>query len=174
MKHDFLGDSYDAVKRLWCDALSSSAPLYADERFIPVAIQKEFTLLTGIQMLKELPNIPFSILNDPDTGIRLPKEANQRVSRTHTSIDDIAGQLDRTGATCSVTFDQSDYRHGGIERAEQRRMKMRALRELGISSFYYVSHAPFLFALHPSKRAADIKELLVVVGVPSRRLEADE
>ena len=34
MKRDYLGDSYDAVKRLWQQALSGWAPLYAEPRFI--------------------------------------------------------------------------------------------------------------------------------------------
>jgi len=35
MQREFLGDSYDAVKRLWGDALLSWAPVYAEPIFIP-------------------------------------------------------------------------------------------------------------------------------------------
>jgi hypothetical protein len=35
MKSQFLGDSYDAVKRMWHEMLADWAPLYAEPRFLP-------------------------------------------------------------------------------------------------------------------------------------------
>ena len=71
MRRDFLGDSYDAVKRLWRDLLQHWAPLHAHTRFIPKDMRQDFTLLTGIPMLSDNRPDVFSILNDPDTGIPL-------------------------------------------------------------------------------------------------------
>lgn len=57
MKREFLGDSYDMVKRFWADLLRHTAPLYADPRFYQdddkskeVGLQREFTRLTGIRI----------------------------------------------------------------------------------------------------------------------------
>ena len=61
MKRDYLGDSYDAVKRLWQQALLDWAPLYAEPRFMPQDLQEEFTRLTGIPMLHDAPREPYSI-----------------------------------------------------------------------------------------------------------------
>ncbi len=43
MKRVYLGDSYDAVKRLWQQALTEWAPLYVEPQFIPKDIQAEYT-----------------------------------------------------------------------------------------------------------------------------------
>ena len=86
MKRDYLGDSYDAVKRLWQQVFADWAPLYADLWFIPEDLRGEFTRLTGISMLPDSPQQPYSILNDPDTGIRLPGENNQKESRAHIAL----------------------------------------------------------------------------------------
>lgn len=76
MKRDYLGDSYDAVKRLWREVLSDLAPLYANSQFIPVEMREEYVQLTGINMIPETVPLRYSIINDPDTGIRLPGQAN--------------------------------------------------------------------------------------------------
>lgn len=171
MRREYLGDSYDAVKRMWQDMLAGWAPLYAEPRFIPEDLHAEFTLLTRIPMLLGKPKDAFSILNDPDTGVRLPGEENQSEGRTHIAIDTIADQL-RSGALCVITFDQSDYRNNGMKRDQQRRAKMRSLAEKGLHSFYYVSHAPFLFAVPDPHSLLRIRTLLRNAGIPERRLES--
>jgi hypothetical protein len=120
MKRDYLGDSYDAVKRFWQQVLSDWAPLYADPRFIPEDLRAEFTRLTGISMLPDSPQQPYSILNDPDTGIRLPAENNQKESRAHIGLPRIRNQLRQPGLRSVITFDQSDYRHSELKRDQQR------------------------------------------------------
>jgi hypothetical protein len=172
MKRDYLGDSYDAVKRMWQDMFVNWAPLYAEPRFIPEDLRTEFTLLTRIPMLLDKAG-PFSILNDPDTGIRLPGEENQSEGRTHIAIDSIADQL-RSGALCVITFDQSDYRNSDMKRDQQRRAKMQALADKGFLSFYYVSHAPFLFATPDPHSLLRVKTILGNAGIPEWRLERIE
>jgi hypothetical protein len=169
MKRAYLGDSYDAVKRLWQQVLADRAPLFAEPRFIPTELRSDFTGLTGIPMLPAQPPLVFSILNDPDTGIRRPGENNQ--SRTHISIATILGQLKQRQPQCIITFDQSVHRRCDLSPDKQRLAKMRSLSESGAFSFYYVSHAPFLFAFPTRETLRDIHALLLRAGIPKDRLE---
>ena len=173
MKRDYLGDSYDAVKRLWQQVLVDWAPLYADPRFIPEGLRGEFTRLTGISMLPDSPQQPYSILNDPDTGIRLPGENNQRESRVHIALPRIRKVL-RPRLRCVITFDQSDYRPSELKRDQQRHSKMRFLAEAGLFAFYYVSHAFFLFTFSDAKSRFQLRERLQAFGIPDDRFETDE
>jgi len=171
MNRCYLGDSYDAVKRLWQQVLADNAPLYAEPRFIPIELQPDFTRLTGIPILSNQHSAHFSILNDPDTGIRLPGESNQSVALSHTSTAAILDQLRQRRPSCIITFDQSHYRHIKLKQDEQRLAKMRSLSDGGGFSFYYVSHAPFLFAFSTITALQEIRELLLSTGIPESRFE---
>ena len=174
MKRDYLGDSYDAVKRLWQQVLADVAPLYAEPRFLAKDLREDFTRLTGIRVLITQISGQYSILNDPDTGIRLPSEANQEEGRKHITIATIAKQLREQGPRCVVTFDQSNYRHLALKPAEQRQAKLRSLRENGFVGFYYVSHAPFLFAFNSIESLQEVKARLVSAGIPANRFEREQ
>ena len=93
MKRQYLGDSYDAVKRLWQEVLAEWAPLHAEPRFIPEDIQNEFTAFTRIPILNECRPMSYAILNDPDTGIRIPNRPNQSEGRSHIALSTIREQL---------------------------------------------------------------------------------
>jgi hypothetical protein len=173
MKRAFLGDSYDAVKRMWQEMLADWAPLYAAPRFIPDDLQQEFTLFTKIPILLEKQSHPFAILNDPDTGIRLPEEQNQQEGRTHITIETIVDQL-RRGARCVITFDQSDYRHSNLSLGEQHQMKLRFLVRKGCHGFYYASHAPFLFAVPNAITLRQLQKILRDAGLPKNRMEGHQ
>jgi hypothetical protein len=82
----FLGDSYDAVKRLWQETLVEWAPLLAEPSFIPEDIQRDFTALTRIPVLANRRPPIYSILNDPDTGIHLPDRENQKEGLRHINL----------------------------------------------------------------------------------------
>jgi hypothetical protein len=170
MKQAYLGDSYDAVKRMWQELFADWAPLYAEPRFIPEDLRADFTRMMRIRMLPENPPKPFSILNDPDTGIRLPGETNQTEGRAHITIETIINQL-RGGARCVVTFDQSNYRNLGLTHTEQRVAKMRSVKENGFYSVYYISHACFLFAVKNAHALQQIEAILTNAGIPKTRLE---
>jgi hypothetical protein len=174
MKRDYLGDSYDAVKRLWQQVLAEWAPLYAERRFIPEDLRADFTRLTGVPMLHDAPSGPHSILNDPDTGIRLPDEDNQTESRRHIALPSICEQLRLDAARSVITFDQSDYRLGGLKLDLQRQAKMRYLAKAGLFTFYYVSHAPFLFAFSSLDARQQLRQRLLSFGIPDARLETHE
>jgi hypothetical protein len=174
MKRAYLGDSYDAVKRLLQQVFAEWAPLYANQQFIADDIQADFTRLTGVPMLRGVPSGHYSVLNDPDTGIRLPDEDNQRESRKHIALVTICGQLRWESVRAVVTFDQSDYRHSKLKLDEQRRLKMHYLATKGIFAFYYVSHAPFLFAFPNAATRQELRLRVLSFGVPDTRLETHE
>ena len=171
MKRKYLGDSYDALKRLWHDLLSDWAPLYATQAFIPLDLQQDFTLLTRIPMLPDDPPSIYSILNDPDTGIRLPGVKNQKEGRSHISMKTIINQLRDSGAQCVITYDQSNYRNIGMKLDEQRKVKMGQILSEGFHGFYYVSHAPFLFAVPNNDALSQIQNILKTAGIPRNRFE---
>ena len=171
MKRDYLGDSYDVVKGLWQQLLADWAPIYAEPRFLPEDLQGEFTRLTGIAILPHNRPSIYSLLNDPDTGIRLPGEANQSEGRTHIAVASIVDQL-RTGEPrCIITFDQSHYRSHELDLADQRGAKLRALHQSGFPAFYYVSHAPFLFAFPTIEELEEVRRRLEEAGIPADRFE---
>ncbi len=171
MRRKHLGDSYDALKRLWQELLADWAPLYATQTFIPIDLQQEFMQLTKIPMLPDDPPSIYSILNDPDTGIRLPGEENQTEGRIHISIKTIINQLRESGAQCVITYDQSNYRNIGMKLEEQRKVKIGRIVSEGFHGFYYVSHAPFLFAVPNTDALSQIQTILKNAGIPEKRFE---
>jgi hypothetical protein len=124
VRRKFLGDSFDAVKRLWQEVFSEWAPLLADPRFIPNEIRSDFTRITRIPILDDRPPSVFSIFNDPDTGIRLPNRQNQSEGVTHVNLSTIVTQLRNPAVSCVVTFDQSHHREPGFPPEDQRNAKM--------------------------------------------------
>ncbi len=71
-------------------------------------------------------------------------------------------------------YDQSDYRHSDLTREQQRHAKMRFLAEAGRFAFYYVSHAPFLFAFPDAEGERSLRERLRSFGIPANRFEPYE
>jgi len=171
MKRDFLGDSYDAVKRLWQQVFAEWAPLYAEPRFIPRELQDDFTRLTGIPLLAGRHPADYSILNDPDTGIRLSDAKDQREGRKHIRVATIIDQLRNRGPRCVVTFDLSHDRRRELKQEGERQVKLHFLAEKGIHAFYYVSHAPFLFAFPDRDSLRELQDRLLRAGIPAKRIE---
>ena len=171
VKRQYLGDSYDIVKRLWQDLFAGWAPMYAEPRFIPPELQPDFTRLTGIRMLG--PHVPesYSVLNDPDTGIRAPDGKVQSEGRSHIALRTIVDQCSRPGVQCVVTFDQSSHRIAGSGPPRQRTAKLQHLAQWKVEAFYYVSHAPFLFASSSSEALKHAVVLIDSAGIPISRLE---
>ncbi len=174
MKRKYLGDSYDAVKRLWQETFSEWAPLFAEPLFIPEDIWNDFTTVTCIPLLSEHRPQVYSIFNDPDTGIRLPDRENQKEGVTHISLATIENQLRNPAVRCVITFDQSHHRRSGSTPADQRDAKISWLRRQKLHAFYYVSHAPFLFAFSEPKEMNEAQKLLLNVGIPKTRIEVPE
>lgn len=173
MREMYLGDSYDIVKRFWADALKSLAPLYSHSRFVPIGIRQRYTTLTSIPILDSdsPPDFDFSLLLDPDVGIPSPSEGYVRASNFHAPLSFIAELNAQLSPVCMICFDQSYHRRLELTREAQRDKKRLVLNERGISSFYYVSHAPFLFMAGSPDNLIKVFEQLVSVGIPRSRLE---
>jgi hypothetical protein len=171
MNRQYLGDSYDAVKRLWREALARYAPLHAEPRFIPEELRTDYTKATLIPILGIPPDTPYSILNDPDTGIVQPGTLSCR--KTHIRLEVIVEQLGRPLVQAVITFDQSIHRSKSLNREGQLKAKMRRLTEAGVCSFYYDSHAPFLFASGTVSERDQVVQRLIGIGIPRERLDFD-
>jgi len=173
MREKYLGDSFDIVKRFWAERLASVAPLYAHPRFVPKNLRPAFESMTGMPIAGThgTSGQQFGLFLDPHTGIPLPSEATQRVSASHAPLAFIAAEMNRLGPLYLICFDQSHKRVSGLSRADQRERKRAALSALDISSFYYVSHAPFLFAARQAEVLDQVRSRLRECGIPCIRFE---
>lgn len=173
MKETYLGDSYDVVKRFWADILRPIAKLYVHPLFIPDPIRTRFSLLTGMPLYdgasEELPK-RFGIFLDPDTGIHLPSERIRWRSTKHASLEFIAELYEEIKPEYLICFDQSFKRAKVLNKREEMSVKCDALRNCGFASFYFDSHASFLFASQNAQTLVRIEEALVIAGIPSNRL----
>lgn len=172
MKGIYLGDSYDLVKRFWAESLHPLAPLYSHPRFVPAGIRARYTAVTLIPVLdtNDLPEEPFGLLLDPHTGIPLHAESLAEATASHTPLPFIVRVNERLRPAYMICFDQSYHRHHEISRSEQLEKKREFLRGQGISSFYYDSHAPFLFMAGKAETLTAVRSRLVALGVPKERL----
>jgi hypothetical protein len=172
MRDIYLGDSYDLVKRFWAQILGSIAPIYAHDRFVPTDLRERFSSLTTIPILdpEQLPEKPFGILLDPHTGIQLPDAKSQKVSIALAPVSFIAEQFTTLKPLYMACFDQTHDRHRSkvLNAAEQREAKRDSLLATGIYSFYYLSHAPFLFMAKDIEILSSIRNKLVANGIPEQ------
>jgi hypothetical protein len=115
-----------------------------------------------------LPPQPFGLFFDPHTGIPLQNEAEKKVSIDHASLPFIVEENVRLKPAYVVCFDQSVDRRkkNGPTAHEQRESKRVYLRGRGIASFYYISHAPFLFMAEDVETLRAIRRRLVELGIP--------
>ncbi|HSU14091.1 hypothetical protein [Longimicrobium sp.] len=171
MRAEFLGDSYDLVKRFWVQGLGTIAPLYSHPNFVPPGMRFAYTAATTIPVLEpeNLPNTQFGLLLDPDTGITL----STNVKRSHASLALIVEIIGKYHPAYMICFDQSFHRKHELSRPEQMRKKQAYLHEHGVPSFYYKSHAPFLFAALGDEPLLDVKARLISLGIPAERLVSE-
>jgi hypothetical protein len=164
----YLGDSFDLIKRFWFDSLLVVAPLYAHPRFVPVPIRAQYTAVTSIHILdtEDLPQKSYGVLLDPHTGIPLPDEAVGEATASHAPLPFIVRECERLQPAYMVCFDQSHYRRHDLSRDEQKKAKREFLRRRGIASFYYISHAPFLFMAKNPVTLGAVRDRLISLGIP--------
>jgi hypothetical protein len=169
MHEQYLGDSFDILKRFWVHLLSPTASMLAHPRFIPRDLQIRFTQLTGAPIFD--PNSPprtaYSLLLDPHTGIPLPQAVNQNLRVSHAPIDFIASLFNDSALAFIACFDQTTKREPGISLVDQLDRKREQLLTHKISSFYYVSHAPFLFASRSPETLTAIRQSMIDAGIPT-------
>ncbi len=166
MHERHLGDSYDILKKFWHDQLSRLAPVFAHPRFIPVDLVDRYSSLTGIPLLPKSVDQKYALLLDPHTGIPLPTAANQDVRLSHAPISFIRNLFDDNKLTFVICFDQASDRLNDAPVEDQRDQKREWLSNNGIHSFYYVSHAPFLFASPTRDVLISVRNQLVASGIP--------
>jgi hypothetical protein len=125
VRGDYLGDSYDLVKRAWSDSLGAVGPLYAHPRFVPVGLRAQYTAVTSIPILDldALPGRPYGLFLDPHTGIPLPDESVRRATASHASLTFIVEVIESLRPAYMVCFDQSHHRRHELTVAEQRDRK---------------------------------------------------
>jgi hypothetical protein len=169
----FLGDSYDLVKRFWAQTLRPIAPLYTHPKFVPANLISRYTALTSIPLFGPLIKDAFGLFLDPHTGICLPndRESLDGATASHVSptfLVRINKELEPKYAIC---FDQAFHRTNALSRQGQMRAKAEFLRAHNITSFYYVSHAPFLFMSSSPDTTHELYSCLLSAGLPSSRFE---
>lgn len=103
-----------------------------------------------------------------------PTEKIRMKGVTHINLATIANQLRISAVRCVLTFDQSHHRELGFSPADRRNAKVLWLRRQGLRAFYYVSHAPFLFAFSEEAHMREARELLLKVGIPDNRIGMPE
>ena len=151
--------------------LEPIAPLYTDGQFIDKELRVPFEQLIKSKVVDNPPDHEFGILLDPHTGIPLPDHTGG-VCPSHAPLRFILERLNNWHPIYAVVFDQSYHRKHKLKPREQRVEKVRFLKENNVDSFYYNSHAPFLFC---SNRAGVIEEIrirLAQAGIPKTRYDA--
>jgi hypothetical protein len=161
MNSDWLGDSYDVVKRFFVGCLRDLGyQVYVDP--MPTGSWSQsasYLEFLGARHVREAKPGKTALLVDPDTGI------GTRSSKKHTTIRHIVGQLDRHELV--FVFDQSFSR--GHPALPQLGAKLREFATHEVHAFFYDSHARFLFASRSATALAAAREAFVKLGLPSRR-----
>jgi hypothetical protein len=167
MNPQFLGDSYDLVKRFFILELQSLGYIVEiDPMFTgswKSGEEDAFCRLLGLHSTiqpEATKKLQRSLFLDPDTGL------NERGGMRHASLEQVAREVQKHELV--FAFDQSFSRQ--TSPLDEMNNKMKLLAEHDVNSFYYDSHARFLFA---SKRKLPLRELmnhLVKLGVPRSRI----
>lgn len=113
------------------------------------SLHDRFSTFTTIPILnlEHLPETQYGVFLDPHTGIPLPDVSTKKVSIAYAPLTYMVGLNNQLKPNYMICFDQSIHRKhkSGLTAEQQREAKRNYLRTKGIASFYYISHAPFLF-----------------------------
>jgi hypothetical protein len=164
MNPDFLGDSFDIVKRFFIENIKSLGyQVFVDPMFTGewTGLDRQFYKLVGAVPLGNFVKTGgrTALLLDPDTGIR------EKRSKGHITMDILVRHLQQHEIVFS--FDQSFSRAG--EPIVEIKRKLNTLQSLGAVGFYYDSHARFLFAAKSREALMEIEQKLLDTGLPERR-----
>jgi len=170
MNRKHFGDSYDIVKRFFCERLqllkysTCADPMFRGDW---TGAKPVFYRLLGVADCVEqrLTCSRSALLIDPDTGIA------DRRGRKYISTDRIIAELARYAVV--FVFDQSFIRIKNASEVDQMQEKLRRLcshpRSPPTFGFYYRSHAKFLFASRDKEQLQAIRKDLVECGIPAER-----
>lgn len=168
-----LGDSYDIVKRFFCDVLREQGyDVFIDPMFSgnwDDSKKQLFYKFLGVENVSEQAvsgykprQKPTAIVVDPDTGV------SEHDGKKHVSFGKIADLCGEHGIV--LVFDQSFRRCSSHEREKQMKRKLRNLSRLKRTVLYHKSHACFLFASCSSKSICHLRDRLLDLGLPENRL----
>src|SRR5438552_14005170 len=119
----YLGDSYDLVKRFWCESLGPVAPLYAHPRFVPSPIRSQYTAVTKIPILDARPEGAFGLLLDPHTGVPVADGLSSSASVGHAPLSFIVELNQKLRPEYLICFDQSYHRKHSLSKKGQMEAK---------------------------------------------------
>lgn len=164
MNPTYCGDSYDVVKRFFCDmARAAGYVVYIEPMFTGVWTPQQRASFLHFLGTDELPPAappgPAALLIDPDTGIR------EKPGPAYTTFATIANRCDQFALV--VVFDQS-FSRGGDTR-EVMTDKLTSLRALGVRGVFYDSHARFLICGRGSALVMRFHKALIQAGLPASR-----
>lgn len=165
MRPEFLGDSYDIVKRFFCETLQSLGyTVYVDPLFTGhwSGQEKIFYRFLGVEPYAGVKpaNGSTALLLDPDTGV------NERGGSSHVSYERLIGES--TKHSVVFAFDQAFSRAG--EAGPKLQAKLDKIAQRGCAALYYASHAHFLFISRERERLDQLRGALLSRGLPASRL----
>jgi hypothetical protein len=161
----YLGDSFDIVKRFFCDVLHALGyTVYIDPMFTGEWAGEDEAFGKFLGAMHVLHRVPSqsktALFLDPDTGVRSSPSA------AHVSFDRLAQAL---GDHIIVfVFDQSFSRNTSPR--EQMNQKLAEMRSRDCCGFYYNSHARFLFVSRDDDALKALESHLCGLGLPGSRL----
>jgi hypothetical protein len=165
MRPEFLGDSYDIVKRFFCETLRSLGyTVYIDPLFTGdwSGEEKTFYRFLGVEPYggEKHASESTALFLDPDTGV------NEKGSLAHVSY----GRLVDEAKNHSIVFafDQAFSRAG--EAGPKLQAKLNEVARRGCAALYYASHAHFLFVSRDRKRLDRLRSEFLSRGLPASRL----
>lgn len=165
MNPDFLGDSYDIIKKVFLNEVSTLGyRIIIDPMFTGVWTEEEkeqYSMLIrprpdGTRGRGRFKSVLFL---DPDTGVR------DRDGKQHVSFNQLAKAASQHAMV--ICFDQSFSFSGKVQAIIQ--SKLESLADLGCHGMYYDSHARFLFVSQNCGVLRRVAKRFVSIGIPASR-----
>ena len=183
MRIEFLGDSYDIVKRFLLRSVAPDAewmafPMFthevttddisAFEAFLNVRVVSSKALTISTDRAKHLlaPADHRHIFLDPDTGIKL-KPSNGADSVKYVFGPELIALCQQDPNRLLLVFDQSVPRGGERKAIEE---KLKYFHERNICGFAYLSHACFVVLSGSETACLTARLRLLASNLPSSRL----
>lgn len=165
MNPEYLGDSYDLVKRFFCRELSILGYSVVVDPMLTGTWgtnEQDFYRLIGANPVApaRLASARTAFFLDPDIGI------NESGSKQHASFDRLA--LEATRHDLVLAFDQSFSRQAKAKDVIQ--TKLWAFRSRGCHAMYYDSHARFVFVAKQRPVLDELQLQFLALGLPAWRL----
>lgn len=162
MNPKYFGDSYDIVKRFFCFELATLGYAITVKPMLTgdwAGNEGAFYRLIGAGPMPA-PGPRTAVFFDPDTGV------HERASIRHLSLLGLSTAARENDLAFS--FDQSFSRQHVASEAMQHKLSL--LMGMGSLGMYYDSHARFLFASSQASTINELRQHLLMLGLPASRL----